>query len=332
MFHRTDLPRLLSLFVVLVALIAGTAARAGQEPQIPAGPSVRVSDGWYHLDDCSIAVGREAPAMPLADALRKNNRACPICEPLLHQPEWAAFVKSHGEAIKAEVKAKAEAEAAEAKRKAEAEEADRKRRLAELEAERKRRETAPVVRLTETQVREIAQAVLAEVTGDPTQFQSRFRVRVRELTHDYAGPQIVYGSAVMKITASGPIARFEAAVIERLQKRLPASGATWSADVAITVSPESPDAPDIKQVVVQRSDALRPAGAETMATVLGSTLAPRRFPSTPQGSKTVSAGDVYFPLSAFEPGEGVIVRVIAVPTSGPNLSRTFTLMALRAIQ
>ena len=45
-----------------------------------------------------------------------------------------------------------------------------------------------------------------------------------------------------------------------------------------------------------------------------------------------SAGEVVFPLSTFEPGEGVMVRVIAVPASGANLNRTFTLMALRAIQ
>jgi hypothetical protein len=319
-----------SVCVVLLATVI--AVRASQSTQVPAGPSVRVSDGWYHLEDCSIAVGRQAPSMPLADALRKSQRPCPICEPLTHQPEWAAFVASHGDTIKAEVKAKAEADAAEAKRKLEAEEADRARRLKELDDERKRKETAPVVRLTEAQAREIAAAAAAEANGDAAQFQSLFRSKVRAITPEYSGPQIVYGSAALKIMAAGPLARFEAAALDRVRRRAPIAGAVWAADVAIVVAPESADAPDIKQIVVQRSDAQRPAGAETQATVLSSTLAPRPLPGAPPTAKPVNAGEVVFPLSVFEPGEGVIVRVIAVPAAGANLSRTFPLMALRAIQ
>jgi len=318
--------------VCVLTVAAVIVARASQATQIPAGPSVRVSDGWYHLEDCSIAVGRQAPSMPLADALRKSQRPCPICEPLAHQPEWAAFVASHGDTIKAEVKAKAEADAAEAKRKLEAEEADRARRLKEQDDERKRKETAPVIRLTEAQAREIAAAAAAGANGDAAQFQSLFRAKVRAIAPDYAGPQIVYGSAALKIIAAGPLARFEAASMDRVQRRQPIAGAVWSPDVAIVVAPESPDAPDIKQIVVQRSDSHRPAGAETQATVLSSTLAPRRLPGSEPTSKPISAGEVVFPLSTFEPGEGVMVRVIAVPTSGANLNRTFTLMALRAIQ
>jgi hypothetical protein len=317
--------------ILWLCAFVGASGQA-QVAQIPSGPSVRVSDNWYHLEDCTIAVGRQAPSIPLAEALRRSHRACPICEPLRHRPEWAEFVKAHGETIKAEVKAKAEAEAAEAIRKKEAEEAERVRRLAELESERKKKETAPVVRLTEQETRDIAQAALAESGGDPAQFQSRFRARIRERSPDYAGPQIVHGSPLLKIMAAGPVTKFELAVMDRLQKRLPPAGAAWSPDVSISVQPESPDAPDIKQVVVQRSDALRPTGAETTATMLGSTLAPRRLPGAPVGSKAVTAGDVTFPLSAFEPGDGVIVRVIAVQAAGPNLSRTFTLMALRLIQ
>src|SRR5688572_30465183 len=99
--------RKVRLLVSALAMTVATiiAVRAGQATQIPAGPAVRVSDGWYHLEDCSIAVGRQAPSMPLGDALRRSQRPCPICEPLAHQPEWAAFVASHGETIKAEVKA-----------------------------------------------------------------------------------------------------------------------------------------------------------------------------------------------------------------------------------
>jgi hypothetical protein len=69
-----------------------------------------------------------------------------------------------------------------------------------------------------------------------------------------------------------------------------------------------------------------------MATVLSSTLAPRRLPGTAATAKMINMGEVAFPLSAFEPGDGVLVRVIAVPAAGANLSRTFQGMALRLIQ
>lgn len=315
-----------------MSLVATIAARAQQAPQIPPGPNVRVSDGWYHVEDCSIAVGRQAPSIPLAESLRQSMRACPICEPLQHKEEWASFVKAHGEAIKAEVKAKAEAEAAEKKRKADAEEADRLRRLKELEDARKAKETAPVVRLTEAQARQIAQAAFTETNGDPAQFQSRFRSKARELAPEYAGPQIVFGSATLKIYAAGPVSRFEASALDRVQKRQPIATALWAPDVAIVVVPESADAPDIRQIVVQRADASRPAGAESQATVLSSSLAPRRLPGSAPTSKAINQGDVLFPQSAFEPGDGVVVRVIAVPAAGAPLNRTFTLMALRAIQ
>ncbi|HXT71862.1 MAG TPA: hypothetical protein VN700_19060 [Vicinamibacterales bacterium] len=319
-------------FLALLVLVATITVRAQQPSQIPPGPDVRVSDGWYHLADCSIAIGRQAPSLPLQQALRQSMRACPICEPLEHQPEWAAFVKAHGESIKAEVKAKADAEAAEAKRKAEADEAERVRRLKELEDTRRSKETAPVPRLTEQQARAAAEAALKDTNGDVAQFSAKYRARVRETSPEFVGPVVVYGSPALKIYAAGPVARFEAAAQDRIQRRLPIAGALWSPDVAIVVVPESIDAPDIKQVVVQRSEAQGRAGAETQATALSNTLAPHRLPNTPPTSKAVISGEVTFPMSAFEPGEGVIVRVIAVPATGAPLNRTFTLLALRGIQ
>ena len=309
--------------VVLVAQV--------QSP-IPAGPVVQVSDQWYHVETCTVAVARQAPQATLSDALRQGNRPCPLCEPLHHQPEWAVFVKAHGDAIRLEVKLKAEADAAETKRKAEEAEAERLRKLAEFEAERKRRETAPVPRFTEAQIRDIAKAALAQAGGDASKFQERFRALVRDTSPEYAGPQIVYGSATLRILALGPVSAFEQAVMSQLQKGQPPSSVAWTSDVTIAVIPASDDAPDIKQVVVQRTDATRPAGGEAMATQLSSTLASRRLPGAPPAAKPISYGDVVFPLSTFEPGPGVTVRVIAVPTSGQNLSRSFTTLQLRLIQ
>jgi hypothetical protein len=318
--------------LIVIALAAWSVALGAQsQSSIPPGPAVLVSDQWYHLETCSVAVARKAPQMALADALRQGNRACPLCEPLHHVPEWAAFVKAHGDAIREEVRLKAEADAAEVKRKAEEAEKERLRKLAEFEAERKRRETAPVPRFTEAQVRDISKAALSEAGGDAAQFQTRFRARVRETSPDYAGPQIVYGSAALRILALGPVSAFEHAVMGQLQKRQPVS-VVWTPDVTISVIPENADAPDIKQIVVQRTDASRPAGGEAMATQLSSTLAPRRLPGAPPAASPIHYGDVVFPLSTFEPGAGVTVRVIAVPSSGPNLSRSFTTLQLRAIQ
>lgn len=313
-------------------LVALGAARAPQASQIPAGPEVRVSDGWFHLDDCSIAVARQAPRMPLADALRKRFGPCPICEPYKTQPEWATFVATHEPAIKEEVRLKAEAEAAEAKRKLEEAEAERKRRLAEIEDERKRKESAPVVRLTEAQTREIAQAALAEARDDATAFQTKFRQLVRAISPEYAGPQVAYGSPALKVLVAGPVSKFEAAVMDRLQRKMPPLAAPWSADVTVSVLPDRDDAPDITQVVVQRTDATRQVGAESMATVLSSTLASKRLPGAGPSGKFIHYGDVVFPITAFEPGLGVVVRVIAVPAAGATLSRSFPSLALRAIQ
>lgn len=316
--------------VVLVAV--GVARTPQQAPQIPAGPNVRVSDGWYHLATCTIAEARQAPTMTLAEALRKQFGPCPICEPLKREPEWAAFVASHAMAIKEEVRAKAAAETADAKRKLDEAEAERRKRLADIDEERKRRESAPVVRLTEAQTREMAQAALTDAQGEAATFQAKFRALVRAVSPDYAGPQVVYASAALKIMAAGPVGKFESAVMDRLLRKLPPMGAAWSPEVSVSVLPENTDAPDIKQIVVQRSDASRPVGAETMATVLSSTLASRRLPGAGPGSKFINYGDVVFPMTAFEPGVGVVVRVIALPVAGLNLSRSFPALALRALQ
>ena len=155
---------------------------------------------------------------------------------------------------------------------------------------------------------------------------------MRAVSPEYAGPQIAYGSPVLKVMVAGPVAKFEAAVMDRLQRRQPPLAAPWSADVTISVLPERDEAPDIKQVVVQRTDASRQVGAESMATPQSSTLASRRLPGAGPEGKFITYGDVVFPITAFEPGLGVVVRVIAVPATGATLGRSFPSLALRAIQ
>lgn len=311
----------------------GASMAARQESvQIPAGPSVPVSDGWYHDPTCSIARGRQAPSMPLADAIRQKMTPCPLCEPLKLNPEWAAFVASHGEAIKEAVRAREAAAAAEVKRRIEEAEAERTRHLAELEAERTRLESAPVLRLTEAQARQFAATAAQTANGDPAAFPSAFRTLVRQAAPDYSGPQVVFASGTLRITLAGPVGAFEAAVVDRLRRGQALATAPWTPEATVIVMPSQPDGPDITQVVVQRSDASRPVGAETLVTPMSSTLAPRRLPGAPPSSKAVSWGEVVFPLTAFEPGPGVFVRVIAVPVGSANLSKTFSAVALRGVQ
>ena len=322
--------RVVAAIVISLSLVLSLAAQS-DTAQIPAGPSVPVSDGWYHVESCTVAIGRKAPSMPLAEALRKSNDPCPLCDPLLQQPEWAAFVTAHGAAIKEEVRVRLEAEAAEAKRKADEAEAERLKRLADMEAARKARETAPVPRLTEAQVRDLAKAAVADAGGDAMKFQTAFRAQVQTLSPDYAGPQVVHGSASLRVTIAGPVGKFEAAMVDRLMRKQPVTAVPWSPEVTVSVLPQNQESPNVKEVAVQRTDATRPGGAETMATALSSTLVARPMVGAPAAYR-VNAGDVTFPVTTFEPGAGVSVRVIAVPATGAPLSRTFTSFALRAIQ
>ena len=319
--------------VAVAVMLLGLTLSARQTGQpIPSGPSVPVSDRWYHDPTCSIARGRQAPSIPLAEAIRQKMTPCPICEPLQLNAEWAAYAAEYGPIIIEDVRAKEAAAAAEVKRRIDEAEAERTRRLSELEAERKRLETAPVVRLTEAQAREFAASALQTAQGDAVAFQSAFRSLVRAAAPDYAGPQIVFASGTMRITLSGPVGTFELAVMDRLRRGQPATAVPWVAEATVTVVPTQADAPDIQQVVVQRSDASRPVGAETLVTAMSNTLASRRLPGAPPSSKPVSWGEVVFPLTAFEPGPGVFVRVIAVPAGGANLSKTFQAAALRGVQ
>ena len=322
--------KVMAAAVVVLLLAIGVAAQSGVA-QIPAGPAVAVSDGWYHVESCSIARGRKAPTMPLAEALRASNRQCPICDPLEHEPEWAAFVTAHVAAITEEIRIRKEADAAEAKRKADEAEAERLKRLADAEAARKARETAPVPRLTETQVRDVAKAALTEAGGDAMKFQTAFRAGVQQLSPDYSGPQAVHGSAALRVVIAGPVGKFEAAMIDRLMRKQLTTTVAWSPEVTVSVLPQTQESPDIKQVVVQRTDANRPGGAEMTATALSSTLVARPMIGAPAAYR-INAGDVTFPITTFEVGAGVSVRVIAVPATGAPLSRTFTSFALRAIQ
>ena len=308
------------------------AAAIGAQQAIPPGPQVPISDGWYHVPTCPIAQGRQAPSVTLNEALRQKLGPCPICEPHKANPEIDAFVAAHGKTIAEDLRLKAEAEAAEAKRLEEEAVAERKKRLADADAALLKRESAPMVRVAEAQARQFAAAAAAAAKNDETAFQREFRAAVRAVSPDYAGPQTVMSSAALRITLSGPVARFEAAAMAAVSRGEPLTRVAWSPDAAIAVQPQQASAPDIERLVVQRSDTSRPLGSELVVAPLSSTLGAKPLQFADGATKTLHIGELVFPLSAFEPGLGVTVRVIAVPAGGAPINRTFTSMQLRGIQ
>jgi hypothetical protein len=307
-----------------------TAALLAQA--MPPGPQVPISDGWYHVATCPIAQGRKAPSVPLAEALRQKLRPCPICEPHTSNAEVGAFVAAHGTTIADQVRRQEEAEAAEAKRKEDERVASLERRIAEADDARKNRAAAPLVRVEEAQVRQLAEAAAALAKGDPQAFQRAFRTAVRGVSPDYAGPQTVFGSGALRIVLSGPLAKFETAAMTALGQGQPIGRVAWSAEATVAVLPQQPEAPDIERIVVQRSDASRPLGSEIVIAPLATTLATRPVQFASGATRMMHAGEVVFPLSAFDPGEGVMVRVIAVPAGAAPINRTFTALQLRAVQ
>ena len=308
------------------------AAAIGAQQAIPPGPQVPISDGWYHVPTCPIAQGRQAPSATLNEALRQKLGPCPICEPHKANPEIDAFVAAHGKTIADELRLKAETDAAEAKRVEEEAVAERKKRLAAADDERLKRESAPLVRVAEAQARQFAAEAAAAGKNDDAAFQRAFRAAVRAVSPEYVGPQTVMSSAALRITLSGPIARFEAAAMAAVSRGEPLTRVIWSPDAMIAVQPQQASAPDIERIVVQRSDTSRPLGSEIVIAPLSSSLAAKPLQFADGSTKTLHIGDLVFPLSAFEPGLGVTVRVIAVPAGSAPINRTFTSIQLRGIQ
>ena len=317
-----------ALLVCLCALVTVAA----QQSVIPSGPAVPISDGWYHVEACPIAQGRQAPSTPIADALRQKLGPCPICEPLKTNPEVAAFVAAHGKTIADDLRRREEAAEAEAKRKAAEEEAGRLGRIAADEEARKNREAAPLVRVAEADARELAARAAADAKGDATAFQRAFRAAVRAVAPDYNGPQTVFGSGTLRIMVAGPLAKFEAAAMEAIGQAQPLARVVWSPDVTISVRPQQPESPDIERIVVQRSDASRPLGSEIVIAPLSMTLAVKPVTFASGVTRRLHAGDLVFPQSAFDPGLGVLVRVIAVPAGAAPINRLFNSLQLRAVQ
>ena len=165
----------------------------------------------------------------------------------------------------------------------------------------------------------------ASAANDADAFTSSFLLAVWKLAPEFKGPLSVGDSDALSIWISGPLGIFYGDARERVRKfeaLIPAPG--WQREVQVIVSPSQIDSPDIEKVIVQRNGAVVPP--------LRSTLAPRQMVTRMNAKSMIHSGTVTYPLSAFEPGAGVTVTVIAIPASGANITRTFGSLDLRAIQ
>jgi hypothetical protein len=182
-----------------------------------------------------------------------------------------------------------------------------------------------LVRVSEAQARAILADASTRAKNDVDLFSSSFFGAVARIAPDFRGPKVISQSEALSVLISGPLGYIFAEARERVRKfesLIPPP--KWSDGIHIIVQPKQIDAPDIEKFVVQRN---------------GNVVAPLRTAlvvsemSTRMGAKRmIHGGEVTYPLSAFEPGAGVNVKVIAIPASGSNISRTFSSLELRGIQ
>jgi len=193
------------------------------------------------------------------------------------------------------------------------------------EALRAKAAAAPLTRVTYLQAQAIMWEAAAGAANNADAFTASFLTAVWKLAPEFTGFQSVVDSDALTISLSGPLGIFYGNARERVRKfqsLIPAPG--WQKEVQVVVSPTQIDSPDIERVIVQRNGAVVPP--------LRSTLAPRQMVTRMNAKSMIHGGTVTYPLSAFEPGAGVTVTIIAIPASGANITRTFGSFELRAIQ
>jgi hypothetical protein len=320
------------LMVSMIVILGLGFVALAQTPSVPPGPSVLVLDGDYHAANCPRLNGREPKTMGLADAIRSGAGPCRVCQPN-DDRAVGTFARTYAVAIGREMEAaRREAAAARAAAIAEAarlREKAENERIAEVrskaEADLKRREAEPLVRVTESQARDILTEAARQTQNDREAFSPVFIVTAAKIVPEFKGPQIVTSSPALEVAVSGPLGYFFAAARERFRKLEPlVPPPVWSPGVHIVITPQQGDAPDIEKVIVQRNG--------TTVEALRSSLTVRELVSRTGARRMIHSGEVTYPLSAFEPGVDVMVTVSAVPASGPPITRRFGPIDLRAIQ
>ena len=296
-----------------VAAAKATADAAARKSKWPADVSPsklyrRSTDATtYHTSDCPFAgnQGWVMVAVTPAELGSGKLEPCTVCRPL-DNPSIRALVSKATDDARA-----AAAVAAKAKRDAAA-------------AELRRREAEPLTRLPESRVRSILTAAMTKAQNNVTVFDKETATAFSAVAPDYRGPVTILVQEGLTVLATGPVALLHFVAREATRKFEPMPVTAWSNAVMIGINPTRIDSPDIEKVIVQRN------GVTVAPTA--SSLSLRQLTSS-MGAKTqLHAGTVSFPLSAFEPGTGVSVKIILVPATGNNIIRTYGSIDLRAFQ
>lgn len=335
--------KLRALLSLMLALVVVSIDLLAQGSSIPPGPPVLVFGGEYHAAGCAKLNGQAPTTVLLADAMRSGAGPCGVCRPN-DDKAVGTFARTYAVAIGRELEAARAIVAAERKRLAdEAErkraetarveaEAERKRKdteavaaRAKAEADRKRKEAEPLVRVTESQARAMVTDASVRAKNDVDAFSASFFSAVAKIAPDFRGPQMIVRSEALNIVISGPLGQLFAEARERVRKFEPLiPPPTWSPAIHILIDPQQIDAPDIEKVIVQRNG--------TAVAASRTALVVREMVTRIGAKRMIHSGEVTYPLSAFEPGAGVTVTIIAIPASGSNITRTLGSLELRAIQ
>jgi hypothetical protein len=283
----------------------------------------------YHLADCAFTKSSGYVMVPatIDEVLSSKLSACTICHPE-RNPDVVAAVAA-AKAAAAEAAAAAErATAAKAKAEGDARAATAKAaadaKAADAAAELKRLENTRVMRLTNLRLRPVVTAALNAAKNDVAAFDQKIKDSLATLAPDYRGPVSLVETAGLSVTATGPVARMHMAAREAVRKSGPMPAVTWTEEIQIAVSPSRADSPDIQKVLVERNGvAVAP---------IRSTLQARELTNARGAKARVNAGDVVFPIAAFNNGAGVTVKITLVPASGASIVRTLNSIALRGLQ
>lgn len=177
--------------------------------------------------------------------------------------------------------------------------------------------------LTAGGIRELTRRASREAHGDPTALILALDRHVRDTWGDFDSfPLSLVRDERLLVTLTPPYLDYRRSLMDMLRTARPPDQAVWTGTVNLSVSPRRLDAPDIHAVVLTRNDqAVAP---------LTSTLRPMAFSDATGASRSIHAGDVRFPPSAFTPGAAVAVRLLADPD--PPLVYTFEDAQLRALR
>jgi hypothetical protein len=195
-------------------------------------------------------------------------------------------------------------------------------------AERKRREAEPLARITESTARELLTKAAREAKNDPNAFTASALSAIAALSPEFGfvgGLQKVIASDALDIDVAGPVFRLMSDLRERVRKfEALVPSPAWAPEMVILVGPKQIGSPDIEKIIVQRNGEI--------VSPLRTTLSPRVMVTAIGAKQLIHSGTVSYPLSAFEPGAGVSVTIVAIPASGANITKTFGSLDLRALQ